>query len=1232
MRYTIAAFLLFNAICAAAPPNRISRPIDNRKSRVLAGGVHRLAQPQFDKGAIDASTMLPHMVLMVRPTAIQRAELEELVANQQNPSSPLFHKWLTPEEFGNRFGLSASDHSKVIGWLAGEGFEVTESARARNWIAFRGTAGQVAKTLHTRIHRYEVDGATHIANAEEPAVPEALAEVVDGFLELNDFPMKSFAVPVPLFTSGTSHFLSPEDFATIYNITPLYKAGLDGTGTSIAVVGQSQLSLTDLRAFRTRFGLPANDPKMILYGGADPGVTGSQIEGHLDVEWANAIAPKAAINYIYGANAFTAVVAAVNSNLSPIITISYGGCELDFTSAFYRSVAQQANAQGITILASSGDSGSACDRQGSVSSSRGQSAHFPTVLPEITSVGGTQFVEGTGTYWSTANSPNFGSALSYIPEAAWNETSGINGLLAGGGGVSAVHPMPAWQQGFGVPTDGMRRYPDVALTAAAHDAYLITHQGQLGGVAGTSASTPALAGVVALLNQSQVFKGLQRQPGLGNINPQLYRLAQIAPSAFHDITAGDIVVPCAQGAPDCLTGSFGYEAAPGFDMATGLGSIDAEQLVTQWNAASSGVTVSLVLSTTRAAVNDMVDATALVSGVNGTPTGRVEFNANGVSLGSAVLVSRGIQGQAADLSFPAYRLGVGASVVAATYSGDFAFSSGGATRNVSVTAGSGASAIVVSAPDTVWPTFPDAQGLGWQTIIQLREVAGVPSIVTGFSIDGQTQPLTKYFPTPNIPANGTLNVNVAFRDLATPAVRTFVITGIDSNGQTWSRSATVNYSGQPSGVGFLVTATPLTVTRNTADPACEWPVQVNIDELDGFGTTISGLFAGSFSLTSDISSIFGTSRLSPWGSLQGVVCFNGITSTASSYIEVDGSNGFAQEVSVSFAGPTVAPGKVTTSRANVSLIAAGTAKNAQTTLAVNTTDKTQAWTVSVYPANRMAGWLTVSPLSGTGPAQITLSANGAGYGPGAYRASIVIQSQNAQPQSITVPVMFVLGGATSGMAITGIGNAFSASDKGAPGMLLSIYGKNLAKEPVEAAVISPKPYELGGVSAVVNGIAAPILAVSPTQVNIQIPYEVGAGPAVLGLNNNGEIAGFAFQVAPAAPGILTDADGMVAPQATAQIGKIATLLLTGAGDLVGLPRTAFSTSPTASLANGFKPALPVSLTVAGVPAFVQTAATAPGQVGVLQVNFIVPDSTPTGTQPLVVTIGGASATAKVVVE
>src|SRR5262249_38715749 len=155
----------------AAPPNRITRPVDARRVRALPGGVHRLAQAAFDRGAVAPGARLDHVVAMIKPSASQQTELEQLLADQQNPSSPQFHRWLTPEEYGDRFGLSASDLSKVVAWLAAEGFEVKESARSRNWVAFRATAGQIERSLRTPIHRYEVDGETHVANAAAPSVP-----------------------------------------------------------------------------------------------------------------------------------------------------------------------------------------------------------------------------------------------------------------------------------------------------------------------------------------------------------------------------------------------------------------------------------------------------------------------------------------------------------------------------------------------------------------------------------------------------------------------------------------------------------------------------------------------------------------------------------------------------------------------------------------------------------------------------------------------------------------------------------------------------------------------------------------------------------------------------------------------------------------------------------------------------------------------------------------------------
>ena len=327
---------------------------------------------------------LDHVMVMFRPSAAQQSDLDQFLVAQQNPSSPDFHKWLTPEQFADRFGISTSDNSKVVAWLQSEGLTVNESARGRNWVAFSGTAAQVSQALRTEIHRYQTNGATHIANATEPSVPEALADIVGGFMGLNDFHPKSMAtkfqqlLPDPDYNNGANHYLVPQDFATIYDITPLTTAGFDGTGQKIAIVGQSDLILSDLTAFRTRYGLPANPPVLVPYG-ADPGVNGDLVEADLDLEWSGAIAPKATIYYVYGQDAFEAAIVAIGSNIAPVISISYGGCEIDNPVALFRAIGQQANAQGITILSASGDSGAAgCDLQGTDPlATRGQSVNFP---------------------------------------------------------------------------------------------------------------------------------------------------------------------------------------------------------------------------------------------------------------------------------------------------------------------------------------------------------------------------------------------------------------------------------------------------------------------------------------------------------------------------------------------------------------------------------------------------------------------------------------------------------------------------------------------------------------------------------------------------------------------------------------------------------------------------------------------------------------------------------------
>jgi uncharacterized protein (TIGR03437 family) len=1209
---------------AAAAPDRVTRPVNVNQTRALSGHARSLAQPQFDRGPVDPALRMEYMMLVVQPSAAQQAELDLLLAGQQNPSSPLYRQWLTPEEFGNRFGLSPADHSKVVAWLTSQGLAVNESGRGRNWIAFSGAAGQVSRALQTPIHRFQAGGETHYANTVEPSVPEALAEVIGGFIGLDDYQLQSFVRRVsPEYNSGTSHYLAPEDFATIYNVGPLYQAGFDGTGQSIAVVGQSAVPISDIRSFRTRFNLPANDPKMALYGGADPGYTSSQIEGDLDLEWAGAIAPKATIYYVYGASALTAIAAAVNLNVAPVITVSYGSCEIGWRLSYWRAIAQQANAQGITILNSSGDSGAAgCDPQGDMPfAAAGRMVDFPAVLPEITAVGGTQFVEGTGAYWASANSSNLGSALSYIPEAVWNE-SGSAGLGSSGGGASLLYAKPVWQTGPGVPDDQARDVPDISLSAAGHDGYIVISSGSMGAVGGTSASAPSMAGIMALLNQYQVSKGFQQKPGLGNINPQLYRLAQSAPSAFHDITAGDNIVNCAQGSPDCLTGSFGYQAGPGYDMATGLGSVDVNNLATLWNSSTNAVTIWLYVNTAKATLNDTIGMTATVAAATGSgaPSGNVDFSVNGLKLGSSPLRSTGGQ-QEADLFFPAYFIGgTGTFTLVAQYSGDTAFSGGGATNTIQVTLPSGAAAIVPSAPDTVWPSPPDAQGLSWQTSLSLREAAGVSAILTGFTIDGMPQPLAQYYPSPEILAGRTMSATIVFRNLATPVTRTFGFTGVDAGGHTWSRQIAVNYLALPPDSGPVVSATPLIVAQNpAADPSCQWSVQLNIDEAGGnAGLVESGLMVGGVDWSSRIPAIFGTERLASWNGLLGTLCLGDIVPPATETIQIE-TSGLTQEVVVSLAGPAANPTRLSTAPASVAMVAASASQPAQATLALNLADTTAPWTLSVFPANRTTAWLGVSQFSGTGPAQLDLTASGAGFKPGAYRATLVIQSASAVPQSIAVPIMFVLGGNTSGVSIDGVANPATYSTAASPGMVVAIFGTGLASA-TSTASGTPLPYSLGGVSAAVNGIAAPLAYVSPTQVDIQIPYEVGAGPAVLGIDNNGEIAGFQFQISASAPGIFADAAGYLVSTPAVPAGGTATLLLAGAGEVSNLMRTAYS--PSSATSNS--PLLPLSVTVGGEPVFLQTVGLAPLQFGVTQVKFTLPASVPAGVQPVVVTVGGVS--------
>jgi uncharacterized protein (TIGR03437 family) len=291
------------------------------------------------------------------------------------------------------------------------------------------------------------------------------------------------------------------------------------------------------------------------------------------------------------------------------------------------------------------------------------------------------------------------------------------------------------------------------------------------------------------------------------------------------------------------------------------------------------------------------------------------------------------------------------------------------------------------------------------------------------------------------------------------------------------------------------------------------------------------------------------------------------------------------------------------------------------TLAINAGDPTAAWTASVFPANQTTSWLAASQFSGTGSAKVALTASGAGFEPGVYRANLVIQCPTAAPQTVVVPIMFINGPNTSSMAISGVANSATYSAFVSPGMVVAVFGSNLSNK-TDLGSGNPLPYSVDGVSATVNGIAAPMVYVSPTQVNLQIPYEAGSGPAVLGINNNGQIAGFQFPIAATAPGIFADASGNLAPTSTVTRGGIVTFYMVGAGEVN--PQITTGYGPSVKESSLFQPWLPLSVTVGGTEVLVVDMKLTPNQFGTTQVSILVPPSVPAGVQPVVVTVGSAS--------
>jgi uncharacterized protein (TIGR03437 family) len=804
-----AAAIIAAILCAAsamAQSSRITQPVDNLKRAVLPGNLHPKAVAAAlagnDQGRVAPSLAMPYITLTLAPSTGQQADLDKLLAAQQTPGSPNYHHWLTPEEYGQRFGVNDADIARISQWLQQQGLQVLSVARGRSWIAVSGTASQVEAAFQTEIHSYLVDGETHYANASEPSVPAAFAAVVKGIRGLNDFRMKPRLRPsalkpnraTPNYTDGQGgHELAPDDFATIYDVTPLYNAGIDGSGQKIAIAGQIQVNLSDIEQFRSMFNLPANDPQTLLVpGSANPGsnaASGDLAESDLDLEWSGAVARNATVIFVYSTDVMTSLQYAIDQNLAPVVSVSYGSCELETPASEYNAFvawAEQANAQGITWFAASGDNGAAdCDD----SQNPGLAVDLPGSVPEVTSVGGTEFMEGSGTYWSATNNANGASALSFIPEMTWNDSAQDQEPSASGGGASVLFSKPSWQTGKGVPADNARDVPDIALNASDdHDPYLVYTDGSLQAYGGTSVPTPSFAGLTVLLNQ-HLASG-----GVGNVNPKLYSLAQTGwdSGMFHDITVGNniVTISCPRRQPNCESTPVGYYAGAGYDQTTGLGSVDAYKLVMGWNGGSvttpvsPTVSVTLLSNLSTVATNDVVYLVAAVTSTDGnTPSGSVSFSIAGVSLGSAVLT--GSVGRAtATLAVNGLQLPSGGGTITATYD-----SSNSASVTVSVTE-SGSRSTAQPAVSSVangasfQPAFAPGSALsvfGSELSPSTASASSVPLplSVSGVAVlvDGVAAPL--YYVSPS-----QLNVQIPYETTVNGAA----VLSINNNGQVTTQT------------------------------------------------------------------------------------------------------------------------------------------------------------------------------------------------------------------------------------------------------------------------------------------------------------------------------------------------------------------------------------------------------------------------------------------------------------
>ena len=980
----LASLFLFAAPCAHSEnvrPVLITQSVDESKLVTLGGNTRPEARTKYDRGRVADSLLMEHLQLLLRRSPEQERELDKFLDDLHDSSSPAFHHWLTAKEFGERFGVADPDRETVKNWLRSHGLRLNVDYTNNVLIDFSGTAGQVREAFHTEIHNLNVKGVKHIANMSDPQIPAALAPAISGIVSLHDFrpyPMYRPRADYTVSESGIKHYLvAPGDLATIYDLNPLFSAGISGQGQTIVVIEDTDVYTTDdWVSFRSVFGLSSYTngsftqihpaPPTGSNNCSDPGTNGDDREAIIDAEYASAAAPSAAIVLASCTNTVTfgGLIALENllnddSTETELVSISYGECEAQngaSSNAAFNSTYQQAVAEGVSVFVSAGDHAAAgCDAAdedavyGIGISGWGSS-------PNNVAVGGTDFgdtfAKTNSVYWKTTNSAKFESAKSYIPEVPWNdscaslllaefkgysETYGSSGFcnsiqgetdfldtIGGSGGPSgcatgtpsqsgvvsgtcAGWPKPSYQSVLGNPSDGVRDIPDVSLFASSgvwlhYYPYCFSGPGGVPcteapvdwpGAGGTSFSSPIMTGIQALVNQ----KAGARQ---GNPNFVYYSLAAaeygstgdkacnstlgnaVANSCiFYDVTQGDNDVSCIgtqncyqpSGANGVLSSSDGayqpaYITTTGWDFATGIGTVNAYNLVNNWPAGFTLTASPSSVTITQGGASGKSNIT--ITSVNGF-SGNVTLAASGLPTGVTAAFSPNPATSSSTLTLTA-----SATAATGTATVTITGTSGSTLRNttvLSLTVNALKTFSLSASPNAVTITQGGASGKSNTTITPVNGFSGNVTLAASGLPTGVT---ASFNPDP---ATSISTLTLTASATAKKGKATATITGTSG-----SLRATTTLTLTVDGLGsFTLTASPSIVTVAQGSSGTS---TITIVPAGGFDKEVTLSASG---MPSGVAASFSTNPTTSTSTL--TLTVSGSTATGQSTITITGMSG-----------------------------------------------------------------------------------------------------------------------------------------------------------------------------------------------------------------------------------------------------------------------------------------------------------------------------------------------------